>query len=153
MNRENDLVSLLTKALSVAVVPLLSLVICVVIMSVAGGASDTSEPPSEPSPLSAGALIVFALLLGIAMIKILAVIGNVARWYFGWLYHTVEINIVIFILGLLLVVSVLSAPLTLPGLVNVITVFLALALNLYLKSLWALKEVREAYHVTHYTHA
>lgn len=138
----------------VAIYPLLSLVVFGILMA-SGGNPDSSDASEASGAQNAGGppLIVLFVLLAILVSKGLAVAGNFRRWYYGWVFHLIELNLVLFLQGLFLVIAVLSFELALASAVKLILMMGCLYFSTVLKSVWCERNVTDRYRVTYYTHA
>ncbi len=153
----------LVLAIFMGLFPLLSVLLCLDLLlpfaeqnTVAQSAQPVTQREIPGQPLGGGSssenigwlplVPIFLALLA----KLAAIVGNVRRWYYGWVFHSIEIHLVIFIHVLLIVISVFSLPLTLVGLFKFLLLFMLLITNFQLQSYWSGRKVRDLYRVGHY---
>lgn len=140
-------------ALAVSLLPLLSLIMGVATL---GGQDTEAAVDANPQTASGFGLLGSVFLIvggGFVLAKIMAIVGNFRRWYYGWVFHAAEIVLVLFVLGILAIVSTFSQSFDLLGLVKLGLIFIALAMNLYLRSLWGERSNKDLYRVSFYTHS
>lgn len=135
------------------IAPLMTVVLSVMILSGGGepeqvaASAGGSEERAAPG---VGALVIFSIPLLILLSKIAAIVGIWLRWYFTWLFHALEVQLVTFIMGLIVVISAFSIEFSLIGFVKLISIFALLLVNLMLRRFWNTKPVRERYGVSFY---
>lgn len=143
--------------LLVGVFPLISLFFC--ILFALGGSPEPGNAATQADPSNNADSVGFfrILSLGIVLLLILAkgaaLIGNFRRWYYAWLFHSLELHLIIFILGLLAVVATLNQPFSILGFIKIISIFSCLLINFHIKNYWLSGNTRSLYRVSHYTHA
>jgi len=109
------------------------------LLSVGLGVMFLEKPPSSPPDVTNKvsevniSLSHLAALLVIVGVKLAAVIGIWRRVYFSWLFHALELSVVCFFLGLIIVVAIFSLPFNIFGLAKLVLLFFALACCLALK--------------------
>lgn len=139
-------------SLAVAFLPIISLIVSFMLL---GG----SAPESKGAPIdeSAGMSILMLLALSIGVlilaIKLAAVLGNVMGWYYGWLLHILELNFVLFFVGIAMILSILTSDFSVEGGIKVVIGLSCLVINIKLKALWLGLEVRERFDVARATHS
>jgi len=157
-------------AIIVSVFPLVTILMCMLLLGPPSGKEDidskyqpTIEEADEVGNNNTEAnvrqhsgllgfiipLIYFAFIVA----KLLAVIANLSRWYYGWIFHMIELNLVVFACGLIVIVSIFSLEFSFSGLLKLLSLFFLLWANYHLKSYWSGRQIRDWYRVGHYIHA
>lgn len=139
-------------SLAVAFFPIISLVASFLLL---GGSPQEPKgaPESDSGGLSLGILLVFFMAFLIVAIKLAAVIGNVMGWYYGWLLHILELNFVLFFVGIAMILSILTSEFSVEGGVRVVIGLCCLVINIKLKALWLGRDVRVRFDVARMTHS
>lgn len=139
-------------SLAVAFIPLISLIASFLLL---GGSPQEPKgaSASESSDLNMWVVLGLSVVFLILAIKIAAVIGNVMGWYYGWLLHILELNFVLFFVGITIILSIFTTELSVEGAIRVVIGLCCLAINLKLKALWTGRELREHFDVTRMTHS
>ncbi|MFL0811597.1 MAG: hypothetical protein K6L76_14350 [Agarilytica sp.] len=135
-----------------AVYPILGLVFCVYLFAKPPSDAESAQVAAQQSTGGPPVLVILILLLIVAS-KITAVVGLYRRWYLGWVFHILELNLVIFIQGLFLVIAVLSMDFALQSAVKLILMMACLYISVLLKMFWRGRDITDRYQVTSYTHA
>ncbi|MFL0805291.1 MAG: hypothetical protein K6L81_16385 [Agarilytica sp.] len=132
----------------VALFPILSFLVC---MSLLGGSSEDvqAQPASNEAPPS----IILVLVAILFLAKFVALVSLVRRWYYGWIYHLLEVNFLLFVFGLLIVIKILTTPLGVSGGVGIALSLASLYVDLYLKQQWLGRNARDYFNVSRLTHA
>ncbi len=128
--------------------PIFSLLICMSLL--AGKAQDVQAQPVSNEGPPAIILLLMAILL---LAKCTALVAVVRRWYYGWIYHLLELNFLLFIFGLLIVIKILTTPLGVLGGVGIVLSLASLYVDLNLKKLWLERSAKDYYYVGRLTHA
>ncbi len=130
------------------VVPLISIVVVFSSMLVP---PEASVPAETDNGGSSGflTLVIFSVL----GLKLTAVVGVVKKWYFTWVYQLIEANFLVFLMGLLLIIGVLTLELSVVSGVKIALCFGLVFLNIKIKHHWLTRDTRGFYCVPHVTHA
>ncbi len=132
----------------VALFPILSLLACMFLLA---AQPEDSQPQTDSSK---GPPIIILLLLAIFLVaKFIALAAVVRRWYYGWIYHLLEMNFLLFVFGLFIVIKILTTPLGLLEGVGIALSLVSLFVDLYLKQRWLGKDAKDYYDVSRLTHA
>lgn len=138
--------------LGVAFLPILTALFSIVLVS---GASDELQQKAvaDNASSSPGVLSAIILMIGIALAlsKITAIVGIWLRWYFTWIFHAVEVQLITFIMGLVVVISAFSLEFTLQGLAKLLSIFLFLYVNMLVREFWNGKRVRDSFYVNYFS--
>lgn len=139
-------------SLAVAFFPLTSLIVSFMLM---GGNSPESNgaPGSERAAMSIWVLLALSMGVLMLVIKLAAVLGNVMGWYYGWLLHILELNFVLFFVGIAMILSILTSDFSVEGGVRVAIGLCCLVINIKLKAAWVGREVRERFEVGRMMHS
>ncbi len=128
--------------------PIFSLLIC---MSLLAGKSQNVQ--AQPVPNEGPSAIILLLMTVLLVAKFTALVAIVRRWYFGWIYHLLEMNFLLFVFGLLVVIKILTTPLGILGGAGIVLSLLSLYVDINLKKLWLEREARDYFGVGRLTHA
>ena len=140
----NDKTKSRLTAILITFFPLLSLIIAIGLMANGDGEKSTAAANSETA---SPPLLIILLGLSLLATKIFAVISSIRLHYFGWVYHVLELHIVIFLLGLIVVLSTFNQSWDITGAIKLILAFLLTAVNLELKALWMGKRIQSSFRV------
>lgn len=132
--------------------PLMSLFMSIALASGDSGSGPSPEASASDVSGSVSVLPILIMLLFL-VIKVSAIVGSFRKWYYAWLYHSLELHLVIFIIGLFAVIATLNQPFNGSGFIRIIVIFLCLFINFRIKNYWLSNDNRGFYKVNHYSHA
>ncbi|MFL0800577.1 MAG: hypothetical protein K6L80_09020 [Agarilytica sp.] len=132
----------------VALFPVLSLLFCMSILAVKPDDAPPQAVSNESPPF-----IVLLLMMTLLLAKILALVAIVRHWYYGWVYHLLEVNVLLFVFGLIIVINILTTPLSFVGALGITLSLGSLFTVFYLKALWLSKGPKDYYDVSRLTRA
>lgn len=129
------------------IMPIVSLIVFIIATS-----SPPEAPVADEGTQSGPPVIAIMLLMLILGLKITAVIGVAKKWYFTWVYQLIELNFLVFLMGLLLIIAVLTLELAFVNAIKIVFCFGVLAFNLHIKRCWITRNIKEFYGVPELTH-